>query len=277
MTATGVPVAATSVAFAAPATGASASLSATSVQTDADGYAEVSASANSTAGSYSVTATAGTASTTFALTNTAAPVDPGGNGAPLSISGPSPNGQGAVTITVHASTAALPASAQFAGEQFSDAAGVGVPALDGYSFPYGLAQFVLQNVGTGNAVTLRIHYPGAVPAQAEYWKYGKTTPNGAAHWYSLPMSRIDAQTIDITLTDGAQGDADATADGHITDPGGLAVPTAVAPGGAAAATPVPVSSAWMLALLVAMLAGLAWPAIRSARRADGPRPAQQRR
>ena len=262
----GSPVAATSISFAAPSTGASATLSASSVQTDANGYAQVTATANGIAGTYTVTATAGALPAQFSLTNTAAP---GGSDTPLSISGPSPNGQGTVTITVHSSTAALPADAQFAQENFSDASGVNVPALVGYDFPYGLAKFVLQNVGKNNAVTLRVHYPGKVPAQAEYWKFGKTTPDGAAGWHRIPMTKVDDYTIAITLTDGAQGDTDATADGNITDPGGLAVPAAIAPGGATAIAPVPTLSALALALLVMLTMGLCWlnlPAIPARKR-----------
>lgn len=258
----GAPVAGKQVSFAAPTTGASATLSVSTAQTDADGYAQVSATANGISGGYSVTATAGSASASFALTNTATSGGPGG-GTPLSISGAAPNGQGTVTIAVNASANPLPNNAQFTQENFANSAGVGVPTMNGYDFPFGLAKFVLQNVGTGNTVTLHITYPNTVPAQAEYWKYGKTTPSGGAHWHRIPMTLVNSHTIAITLTDGGQGDTDATADGHITDPGGLAVPASAR----ASITAVPTLSQWALALLMMGLGWLAWPAMRAKKRA----------
>ncbi|QIL80313.1 hypothetical protein G7047_10660 [Diaphorobacter sp. HDW4A] len=254
----GAPVANTAVSFAAPTTGASATLSSTSVQTDANGYAQVTATANSIAGNYIVTATAIGVGSQFALTNTAAPVNPGGGtgGTTLSISGPSPNGQGTVTITVNGSTTALPTSAQFANDQFGSESGLAVPTLAGYGFPFGLVGFKLQNVGASNAVTLRIKYPAPIPAGAEYWKYGKTSPTGQAQWYRIPMTMVASDTVDITLTDGAQGDSDGTADGTITDPGGLALAAAVPPvTGGTTFTPVSSLSGWALVMLSM---GLGW-------------------
>ncbi|MBF5006650.1 M36 family metallopeptidase [Diaphorobacter caeni] len=257
----GTPVANAAVSFAAPTTGASAALSSNSAQTDGDGYAQVTATANSIEGSYTVTASANGVSGQFTLTNTAAPVHPGGGtgGTPLSISGPSPNGQGTVTITVNGSTTALPATAEFANDQFGNESTVAVPALPGYGFPFGLAGFKLQNVGANNTVTLRIKYPADIPAGAEYWKYGKTTPTGRPQWFKIPMTQVASDTVDITLTDGAQGDSDATADGTITDPGGLAVAAAVPPvTGGTAITPVPSLSQWALVMLSMGLAWMAW-------------------
>jgi hypothetical protein len=67
------------------------------------------------------------------------------------------------------------------------------------------------------------------------------------------MARINATTIEITLTDGGVGDTDAAQDGTITDPGGLAV--LAAPGGAAS---IPALSPFALALLAAGLGLLGW-------------------
>ncbi len=258
--ANGTPAAGIAIQFTAPGSGATAALSASTTDTDSDGFAQISATANAIAGSYLINATAGNWSTSFALTNTSVPEQPGGGTPePLSISGPAPNGQGTVTITTHGATTALTASAQFSNAAFGDESSVGVPALTGHRFPYGLARFKLENVGPGNAVTLHIHYPSAVPAQSQYWKYGKTTPNGSAEWHVIPMTPIDTNTIAITLTDGATGDTDALADGTITDPGGLAIPTTIEPepgeGGDPKVTPVPTLSN---TLLIALALALGW-------------------
>ena len=247
-----VPMAGVSIGFAAPASGASGTLSAPTALTDANGDATITVTANATAGSYSVTATHAGFTASFALRNTAAPVGSGGGGSPLVISGPSPGGQGTVTVTVQSP----PANAYFSQSTFANEAGAGVPPLTDYRFPYGLTGFVLENVGQGGSVTLRIQYPSPVPAGAEYWKYGRTAPAGAPHWHRIPMVSVSADTIEITLTDGGTGDTDAQADGTITDPGGLRVRAAPQPGASAVA--IPVLSPFALALLAAGLGLLGW-------------------
>ena len=247
-----VPMAGVSIGFAAPASGASGTLSAPTALTDANGDATITVTANATAGSYSVTATHAGFTASFALRNTAAPVGSGGGGSPLVISGPSPGGQGTVTVTVQSP----PANAYFSQSTFANEAGAGVPPLTDYRFPYGLTGFVLENVGQGGSVTLRIQYPSPVPAGAEYWKYGRTKPAGAPHWHRIPMVSVSADTIEITLTDGGTGDTDAQADGTITDPGGLRVQAAPQPGASAVA--IPVLSPFALALLAAGLGLLGW-------------------
>ncbi|WP_312843927.1 M36 family metallopeptidase [Diaphorobacter nitroreducens] len=246
------PMAGVSIGFAAPASGASGTLSAPTALTDANGEATITVTANATAGSYSVTATHAGFTASFGLRNTAAPVGSGGGGSPLVISGPSPGGQGTVTATVQSP----PANAYFSQSAFADETGAGVPPQTNYRFPYGLTAFVLENVGQGGTVTLRIQYPGPVPAGAEYWKYGRTTPAGAPHWHQIPMVRVSADTVEITLTDGSTGDTDAQADGTITDPGGLRVLATLQPGVPAVA--IPVLSPMALALLVVGLGLLGW-------------------
>ena len=251
------------VVFAAPTSGAAAvfagGVAQVAVLTDAAGVAQSPAlTANATAGSYTVVATRGTQTLGFALTNTTTPgggTDGGGTPAVLRFSGPSPQGQGIVTATVQSAQTALPTSARFASGAIVAASTV--PELDGYRFPFGLADFVLQDVGVGNTVTLRMQYPAAVPADAQYWKYGRTTAGGALHWYTIPMTVVDAYTVEITLTDGGTGDSDVMADGAITDPGGVAVPVAamVPTGGA---VPVPGLSAAALAMLALLMAGMGW-------------------
>ncbi|MDD0838196.1 SMP-30/gluconolactonase/LRE family protein [Curvibacter sp. HBC61] len=127
------------------------------------------------------------------------------------------------------------------------------PAPAGYVFAHGLYDFTLTG-GTGPA-TVVINYPTALPAGTVYWKYGKTSPAGAARWYIFPGAVIseDRLSITLTLSDGALGDDDGTVNGVITDPGGPGVPLN-------AATAVPALSPWALAtlglLLMLMTCGL---------------------
>ena len=246
--ATSTPLAGAGVTFTVPASGATAVLSSATAVTDGSGYATVNATAGGVQGSYTVTASAVGASVGFALRNTAGPVGTGGGGGPLVISGPAPDGQGTVTATVQAP----PAHAYFSRSVFAtDEVGAGVPPLGGYRFPFGVLGFALENVGVNGAITLRIQYPGPVPTGAQYRKY-----RAGMGWHTIPMAVVAVDTIEITLTDGGQGDTDGQADGTITDPGGLAVLAAApVPVGAAA---IPALSPFALALLAAGLGLVGW-------------------
>lgn len=247
----GAPLAGAAVSFAAPSSGASGTLSSSLVLTDASGEAAITVTGNGTVGSYAITASHAGITAGFALRNTAAPVGTvGGGGGPLVISGPAPRGQGTVTATVQSP----PANAYFSRAVFNNEAGAGAPPLAGRSFPFGLVGFVLENVGPHGTVTLRIRYPAPVPAGAEYWKYDTM---GTLGWHRIPMVQVSPDTIEITLTDGGQGDADGQADGTITDPGGLAVLAAPSPGAGSVAA-IPTLSPFALALLAAALGLLGW-------------------
>src|ERR1019366_109140 len=92
----------------------------------------------------------------------------------------------------------------------------------GFSFPQGLFDFVLNTGTAGSAATITITYPSALPAGAVYWKYGPSPAgyncSGAgcadAHWYQFPAV-IAGNTVTLTITDGALGDDDLTANGII--------------------------------------------------------------
>ena len=60
---------------------------------------------------------------------------------------------------------------------------------------------------------------------------------------------IDANTVTLRLTDGADGDADLTANGSIVDPVAVLVPVPNVGGGMAGVTAVPTLSEWGLMLL----------------------------
>ena len=122
-------------------------------------------------------------------------------------------------------------------------------------FPVGLFGFTAINGPRGTAVTITQTYPISFPANAEYWKYGKTSDNPTAHWYKLPGAVIAGNTVTFSVTDGNIGDHDMLANSAIVDPGGVAINKAAPP--ATSATPVPTLGSMAYGLIALMLAGAA--------------------
>jgi hypothetical protein len=123
-----------------------------------------------------------------------------------------------------------------------------VPSLPpGYTFPHGLLKLKLTTGSAGSTATVVTTYPTALPAGTVYWKYGKTTSNPTAHWYQFAGAAIAGNTVTLTLTDGADGDDDVTANGVITDPGAPGVPSG------AGGTSVPTLSEWGVILLSSLM------------------------
>ena len=63
--------------------------------------------------------------------------------------------------------------------------------------------------------TVQVNYPQAIPAGAQYWKYGPTAAQPAPHWYALASGVpnnlvISGATATFTITDGGLGDDDLT-------------------------------------------------------------------
>ena len=125
--------------------------------------------------------------------------------------------------------------------------------------PLGL---VLRRVAGNGDAQVTVRFTAPVPQGAIYFKYGPSPDGlgctGAAacaqpHWYALPGAQFtpDGLSVTFTLADGGAGDSDAVP-GQITDPG-LPVLLAAPPGGAQA---IPTLSAWALALLSLLAAGL---------------------
>jgi len=125
--------------------------------------------------------------------------------------------------------------------------------------PLGL---VLRRVAGNGDAQVTVRFTAPVPQGAIYFKYGPSPEGlgctGAAacaqpHWYALPGAQFapDGLSVTFTLADGGAGDSDAVP-GQITDPG-LPVLLAAPPGGAQA---IPTLSAWALALLSLLAAGL---------------------
>jgi len=87
-------------------------------------------------------------------------------------------------------------------------------------FPDGIFSFNITGVPVGGTVTLYIQLPSGIPANATYWKY-----DSANGWVSISYTKVGANVISIQLTDGLRpGDSDGSANGIITDPGGLGGP-----------------------------------------------------
>ena len=108
-------------------------------------------------------------------------------------------------------------------------------------------------------MTLTITLPSAVPAGAQYWKYGPTPSNHTPHWYRIPIGSINGNVITVTLTDGGLGDDDLTADGTIIDQGGPGWPW---PGGGSGGHSAPVFPSIYIGIGAALGAGMVAYAVR---------------
>lgn len=127
----------------------------------------------------------------------------------------------------------------------------------GVNFPLGLFDVKLVTGDPGTQAQLTITYPDQLPADARWWKYGRTHTNTGPHWYVYSGAVISGNTVTLTLQDGGQGDDDLQVNSEIVDPGGIGI------GGAAS---IPTLSEWGLALLATWIAGLAWAQARRRRR-----------
>ena len=172
-------------------------------------------------------------------------------------SGPSPTGSGTITATFSGGGATCVfASARFiplTGDAASPPANSAPP---GVQFPHGLFDFATTGCMQGSTLQFTITYPGALPNGTQYWKYGPTPasqPGPSPRWYTLPAA-VAGTVVTFSITDGALGDDDLTANGAVVDAGG--------PGVGATAVPVGDGLLWWLAL--GMLAVAAWQRRRSA-------------
>jgi hypothetical protein len=154
-------------------------------------------------------------------------------------------GSGTATATVTG------AGCTFTVAQFIPLAPLAAPA--GVNFPHGLFDFQVGGCGAGATATVQVTYPQAIPAGAQYWKYGPTAAQPAPHWYALAAGApnnlvISGTTATFTITDGGLGDDDLTANGLIIDQGAIGV-IAVA----AEVVPVPTLNHWSLLLLSGLM------------------------
>ena len=100
-----------------------------------------------------------------------------------------------------------------------------LPSLPEVEFPFGVFNFNISNISSGQTVNVSIELPQDLPSDAEYWMYGQTTDNPSPHWYAIPMEICeDNRTVIIQLTDGRIGDDDMMANGEIVVAGAPGVP-----------------------------------------------------
>lgn len=134
-------------------------------------------------------------------------------------------------------------------------ASLGAPALPpGVTLPYGVVRLRLDDGNPGSSTTVVLTYPQALPPEARYYKYGKTSDNATPHWYIFPGAQINGSTITLTLSDGGMGDDDLLQNSAIEDPGGMGM------GGDVAA--IPTLGQWALVLLAGALALLSLGVLR---------------
>jgi len=162
----------------------------------------------------------------------------------LIFTGPAPTGGGDITATL------TPPAGQ-PGCQFDSAELITLDSIPdapppNVVFPYGLFGFSVTGCQPGFSLDLSLSYPETLPDGTQYWKYGPTADNQEPHWYTLPVTSAGAE-VSFSITDGGLGDSDLSANGSITDPGG------VARGSAALPAAIPALEPTALALLVAGL------------------------
>ena len=121
------------------------------------------------------------------------------------------------------------------------------------TFPDGLFQFSVS--GCTGSITMTVNFPTAFSPNEKYWKYGPTSAQQSAHWYTLGAGNnisLSGHTATFTIADGGLGDDDLSANGTIVDAGGPGV-TAVSPGGNGGPATVPVLSDWAIVLLIVLI------------------------
>lgn len=125
----------------------------------------------------------------------------------------------------------------------------------GIEFPHGLYAFTLVGGEVGSGASVVVQFPGPLPPETQYWKYGATADDDAPHWYVFTDAHIDhaSGTVTLPVVDGGQGDGDLDANGSIVDPGG---PGVLSADGHALPIPLlPPVPLLALTLMLALLAG----------------------
>ena len=95
----------------------------------------------------------------------------------------------------------------------------------GFEFPHGFFSFTVDNLNPGDAATVTITFPSDIPTCTQYWKCIND------EWVDATSNLGDNDgdnVLTLTITDGSQFDADRQTNGTIVDPGGPAIPAAVA-------------------------------------------------
>jgi hypothetical protein len=96
----------------------------------------------------------------------------------------------------------------------------------GFSFPDGLVTFQVAVAAPGDNAVVTLMFPSGTPSGGKYFK-----DDGTGTLVEFAGATINTDNVVLLLTDGGSGDTDNTADGVITDPGGLATPVSSGGGG----------------------------------------------
>ncbi|MBN1374920.1 MAG: hypothetical protein JXA01_02060 [Dehalococcoidia bacterium] len=88
-----------------------------------------------------------------------------------------------------------------------------------YALPYGFFSFRISGIDAGQAVRITIRFPRPLPANVKYYK----CVNGTLADVSDLVTRLNAHTLVLTITDGGKGDLDGLVNSVIVDPGGPAI------------------------------------------------------
>jgi hypothetical protein len=130
------------------------------------------------------------------------------------------------------------------------------------SFSQGLFSWGASALSAGEAITitLTLHSTDTTNLPNSYWKYGPTPADPTDHWYLFNFdaesgtgAQIDGNTITLHFVDGQRGDADLTANGQLSDPGGPAIysaPTALTITGMGTQSPIERHTGALLGLLI---------------------------
>ena len=126
------------------------------------------------------------------------------------------------------------------------------PGQPNLQFPHGFIEFAVTGLTNDETFTLTLTYPGNIPTNAQYWKYGPTPSDSNPHWYTMPIgSNNGDNVITLQLTNGAEGDDTwAATDFVLVDQGGPGWPAG------AGATGVPVFPTWYIGIVAALGAGV---------------------
>lgn len=142
---------------------------------------------------------------------------------------------------------------QFTQAQFLTRSAIAHPVPSGTTLVGDLFDFILDGCAPGATATIRLTYP-ALPANAQYLKYGPTAANTTPHWYVYAQAAVAGNVVTLRIRNGGDGDDDLDANNsRIVDAGGPVLLNA-SPSDTKA---IPVNNPIALLLLVVALSLLA--------------------
>jgi hypothetical protein len=217
----GSPISDAPVFFSVESTGsAGATLLNGSAATDAAGFATLQAIANDSPGAYIVRVRYGTLSIAIDVTNIARTF----------ASAPSITNGGAVGLTTFGDSATCTIASFRQVDPLDDSAREASAAIPpGLQPPFGYVAISLRYC-IGKNVFVAVQFPSAIPAGAQAWRFGRTSPNDVPHWYPVG-ARFNGPLMQLEFADGQAGDEMQIVDGDIEIPILAVLAPAVTPSG----------------------------------------------